>query len=141
MLVTAPGGGGRVVRGDLGGFADETAFSAIARILEANPEATGRITLYTDAAGRAIAAPLVKYITPAKDRYRDQYTVSPVSQCLVLSLMRLAWRSRLCDVFSRCYLILMAHTPYPRARFRYIIPTARECPKRVHSYTHVTRIR
>jgi len=66
VLVTAPGGGGCVVRGDLRGFADETAFPAIARILEANPEATGRITLYTDTAGAA-------YPLPAHPRLQIDY--------------------------------------------------------------------
>ncbi|MCA0964748.1 siderophore-interacting protein [Salipiger bermudensis] len=57
VLVMAPGGGGCLISGELRGFADETAFPAIARILEANPDATGRITLYTDAAGAAYPLP------------------------------------------------------------------------------------
>ena len=57
VLVMAPGGGGCLVSGDIRGFADETAFPAVARILEANPEATGHITLYTDAKGTAYPLP------------------------------------------------------------------------------------
>ncbi|NDW33379.1 siderophore-interacting protein [Salipiger sp. PrR007] len=71
VLVMAPGGGGCVVSGELRGFADETAFPAIARILEANPEATGHITLYTDAAGAAYPLPdhprlQIDYAAPAR---------------------------------------------------------------------------
>lgn len=57
VLVTAPGGGGCLVSGALRGFGDETAFPAIARILEANPDATGHITLYADTASTAYPFP------------------------------------------------------------------------------------
>ena len=46
ILVTGPGGGGCTITGPVFGFADDTAFPAIARIMEANPDLTGRIMLY-----------------------------------------------------------------------------------------------
>ncbi|MDO6586973.1 siderophore-interacting protein [Salipiger sp. 1_MG-2023] len=46
VLVTNPGGGGCRISGEISGFADETGFPAVARILEANPDLTGRFTLY-----------------------------------------------------------------------------------------------
>lgn len=46
VLVTSPGGGGCRVEGEIHGFTDETGFPAVARILEANPDLTGRFLLY-----------------------------------------------------------------------------------------------
>jgi NADPH-dependent ferric siderophore reductase len=50
VLVTSPGGGGCRIEGEVNGFADETGFPAVARILEANPDLTGRFVLYPDKA-------------------------------------------------------------------------------------------
>ncbi|WP_306152427.1 siderophore-interacting protein [Roseovarius sp. MMSF_3281] len=46
VLVTGPGGGGCRVETEILGFADETGFPAVARILEANPGLVGRVTLF-----------------------------------------------------------------------------------------------
>lgn len=59
VLVTGPGGGGCDIEGPILGFADETAFPAIARVLEANPVLTGEIHLY------AATEASVRYVFPA----------------------------------------------------------------------------
>jgi NADPH-dependent ferric siderophore reductase len=63
VLVTAPGGGGCVIPGEIRGFADETGFPAVARILEANPALRGRITLYTSQNGPAYPLPQHRHVT------------------------------------------------------------------------------
>ncbi|EPX78334.1 siderophore-interacting protein [Salipiger mucosus] len=50
MAVIGPGGGGCRVEGEIRAFADETAFPAIARLLERNPDLTGEITLQAGSA-------------------------------------------------------------------------------------------
>ncbi|MFW2587016.1 siderophore-interacting protein [Sagittula sp. SSi028] len=51
VLTTAPGGGGCRMSGQIAGFGDETAYPAVARILEANPDLTGSFTLYPSKPG------------------------------------------------------------------------------------------
>lgn len=53
VLVVGPGGGGCELAGPILGFSDDTAFPAIARVLEANPALTGHIRMYprNEAAG------------------------------------------------------------------------------------------
>jgi NADPH-dependent ferric siderophore reductase len=46
VVVVGPGGGGCDTGGPILGFADDTAFPAIARVLEANPDLEGTITLF-----------------------------------------------------------------------------------------------
>ncbi|HEY9038887.1 MAG TPA: siderophore-interacting protein [Roseovarius sp.] len=46
VLVTSPGGGGCRLNGEIYGFTDETGFPAVARILNANSDLTGRFLLY-----------------------------------------------------------------------------------------------
>lgn len=48
VLITSPGGGGCKIPETINGFADETGFPAVARILKANPDLTGRFILYGD---------------------------------------------------------------------------------------------
>ncbi len=54
VLVTGPGGGGCKINGPIRGFADDTAFPAVARILEANPDLHGRISLFASSAEGAM---------------------------------------------------------------------------------------
>ncbi|MEL0438863.1 siderophore-interacting protein [Phycobacter sp. K97] len=60
ILVTGPGGGGCKIDSPIRAFADDTGFPAVARILEANPDLTGRISLYPSSAYGA-AYPLPRH--------------------------------------------------------------------------------
>lgn len=61
VLITSPGGGGcNISQSRIIGFADETGFPAVARILEANPDLTGQFILYGDQA-RTTQYPLPKH--------------------------------------------------------------------------------
>ncbi len=53
VLITGPGGGGARIEGPVLGYADDTAFPAVARILAANPDLTGTIHLYPSSAQTA----------------------------------------------------------------------------------------
>jgi ferric-chelate reductase (NADPH) len=46
VVAVGPGGGGSTVTGPIDGYADDTAFPAVARILEDNPDLSGKIRLY-----------------------------------------------------------------------------------------------
>lgn len=76
VLVTGPGGGGCRVDTEILGFADETGFPAVARILEANPGLAGRFTLFP---GRQEGA---AYPMPAHSGVEIEYA-EPGTQALM----------------------------------------------------------
>ena len=69
VLVTSPGGGGCRIPTKVQGFADETGFPAVARILEANPDLEGCFTLFANRDGTDYPLPAhkgvqIKYANP-----------------------------------------------------------------------------
>jgi NADPH-dependent ferric siderophore reductase len=73
VLVTSPGGGGCRISTTVQGFADETGFPAVARILETNPDLKGSFKLF---AGRNGAI----YPFPAHNGVRIEYA-NPGTHC------------------------------------------------------------
>lgn len=63
VAVIGPGGGTAQITGEIRGFADETAFPAIARVIERNPDLTGEICLFGSGAARRYPMPPAPGVT------------------------------------------------------------------------------
>lgn len=85
VLVTSPGGGGCRISTTVQGFADETGFPAVARILETNPGLEGSFKLFAGRNGAAYPLPVHKGVRIEYANPGTQHNMAETAKATITS--------------------------------------------------------